>query len=199
MAQASTVGIVVPALFGRARVLRSSVGPGRARRPRGRSSEGFLVARQRVNGAAPGAKAFESSRLLQRTMLSAASAFLSINIWTGSPLLALWLGSRVAEEQALSFKPIAVVVLSLAVFTLAISVALGWVENRYRKVAGLPPREARMTWLRAFNAQREPVRHVPTSAPERVVTVVVYLAVIALVVWLVFFSGSSVSSEFYYA
>lgn len=159
-----------------------------------------MVRALRSGRAAPDAQGdTDALLLLKRVLLAGASAFLSINVWTGSPLLALWLGSRVAEERALSFKPIAVVMLSLAFFTLLILLALGWVENRYRGLAGLPTREGRMTWLRAFNAQREPVRHVPTSAPERVVTVVVYIAVIAFVVWYLFFAGSSVPSDFSYA
>jgi len=133
---------------------------------------------------------------LQRVAMAGATAFLSINLWTGSPLLALWLGSQVAEEQALSFKPLLVVVLSLAAFTLAISVALGWLESRYRLLVGLPLREGRLTWLRAFNAQREPVRHVPMSALERIVTVFVYIAVTALLIWFLFFAGSPLPSDY---
>jgi uncharacterized membrane protein len=130
----------------------------------------------------------------KRLLMAGASAFLSVNLWTGSPLLALWLGSQVSQQETLSFKPIVVVIAALAVFTVAISLALGWLEAHYRRLVGLPLRESRLTWLRAFNAQREPVLQVPTSAIERIVTVVVYVAVIALIVWLVLFAGSPLPS-----
>ncbi len=127
---------------------------------------------------------------LKRTLMAAATAFLTINLWTGSPLLALWLGSQVGEQQTLSLKPILVVILTLTALTLAISVALGWLEARYRRLVGLPLRENRLTWLRSFNAQSENVRNVPTSAIERIVTAIVYVAVIVLIVWFLFFAGS---------
>jgi hypothetical protein len=33
--------------------------------------------------------------------MAAASAFLAVNIWTGAPLLALWVGSRVVGRTVL--------------------------------------------------------------------------------------------------
>ncbi|HUH81259.1 MAG TPA: hypothetical protein VLZ06_08025 [Solirubrobacteraceae bacterium] len=136
---------------------------------------------------------------VKRVALAAATAFLSINLWTGSPVLALWVGSEAADERALSMTPLFVVVVTLLVVTLLISAALLWLEVRYRILADLPPREARLTWLRPFNAQREPVRQVATSLPERIVTLVVYLAVVLLLVWFVFFAGSPLGDYAQYA
>jgi len=133
---------------------------------------------------------------LKRTLMAAATAFLSINLWTGSPLLALWVGSEAAHQQELSMMAVFVVVLALAALTVAISVSLLWLEGRYRLLVGHPLREGRLTWLRAFNAQAEPVRHVPMSLLEHIVTVVVYIAVIALVVWFLFFAGSPLPSSY---
>jgi formate hydrogenlyase subunit 3/multisubunit Na+/H+ antiporter MnhD subunit len=127
---------------------------------------------------------------LKRALFAGATAFLSINLWTGAPLFALWVGSRAAEEQALSMSAVLVVVVVLAVLTLAMSVALLWLEGRYRRLVGHPLRENRLTWLRSFNAQREQVRRVPMSMVEHIVTVTVYVAVIALIVWFLLFAGS---------
>jgi hypothetical protein len=131
-------------------------------------------------------------RLLQlrRALFAAATAFLSINLWTGAPLLALWVGSQAADQQTLSMSAVFVVVLVLAALVAAMSVALLWLEGRYRRLVGHPLRENRLTWLRAFNAQREPVRKVPMSMVEYIVTAVVYVAVIALMLWFVLFAGS---------
>ena len=127
---------------------------------------------------------------VKRALMAAVTAFLSINLWTGSPLLALWVGSEAADQQTLSMMAVFVVVLVLAALTVAISVSLLWLDARYRVLVGQPLREGRLTWLRAFNAQDEAVRQVPMSLLERIVTVVVYVAVIALIVWFVFFAGS---------
>ena len=143
--------------------------------------------------------ALESRHMVKRALFAAATAFLSINLWTGSPVLALWVGSQAADERELSMTPLFVVIVTLAVLTVAISVTLLWLEQRYRLLVGLPAREARLTWLRSFNAQREPVRQVPTSMLERIVTVVVYVAVLLLLVWFVFFAGSPLSDYAGYA
>jgi hypothetical protein len=143
-------------------------------------------------GAEEGLEGAGPVRLLQlrRALFAAATAFLSINLWTGAPLLSLWVGSQAADRQTLSMAAVLVVVLVLAVLTVAMSVALLWLEGRYRRLVGHPLRENRLTWLRPFNAQQEPVRQVPMSMVEHIVTVTVYVAVIALIVWFLLFAGS---------
>lgn len=131
---------------------------------------------------------------LKRVVLTGTTAFLSINLWTGSPLLALWVGSQAADQQALSMTAVFVVLVTLVALTLAIGLALQWLEQTYRKVAGHPPRENRVTWLRSFNAQQEPVRKVPTSTLERTTTASVYLAVAVFLVWFFVFAGSPLPS-----
>jgi hypothetical protein len=37
---------------------------------------------------------------LKRYGLAALTAFIALNIWTGSPLLALWIGSQVQGEES---------------------------------------------------------------------------------------------------
>ena len=131
--------------------------------------------------------------------MAGATAFLSINLWTGSPLLALWVGSQAVGERALSMTAVFIVLVTLAVLTLAILAVLIRLDASYRELVGHPLREGRLTWMRSFNAQREPVRHIPTSLLERIVTAAVYIAVIALIVWLLFFAGSSVPDTLQYA
>ena len=127
---------------------------------------------------------------LRRALFAAATALLSINLWTGSPLIALWVGSKAAGESALSMASLFVVALTLAALTFAISAALLWLEERYRVLVGLPGREGRLTWLRPFNAPRKSLT-VQRSLLEHIVTAVVYLAVILFLVWFFFFAGSS--------
>jgi len=124
--------------------------------------------------------------------MAAATAFISINIWTGAPLLALWVGSQVSDQQVLSMKAVFVVVLVYAVLVVAMAVALTWLSNTYDELIGRPRTERRLTWLRSMRAEAE--GHVSSrvgiTAIERIVMISVYLAVIMLLIWFFFFAGS---------
>ena len=67
----------------------------------------------------------------RRVLLAAASAFVAVNIWTGAPLLALWVGSHLVSQTALSTRGVAIVlgVLTTAVFSLA--GVLSWLNRAY--------------------------------------------------------------------
>ena len=129
--------------------------------------------------------------------MAAATAFLSINIWTGAPLLALWAGSQVGNQTTLTMTAVFVVLIVLVMLVAAMAVALTWLNNTYDELIGRPRVERRVPWLRSMRA--EPEGHVSSrlgiTALERIVMASVYLAVIALLVWLVFFAGSSVAPQ----
>ena len=126
--------------------------------------------------------------------MAAATAFISINLWTGAPLLALWAGSQVGDQAVLSMTAVFVVLLVLAVLLAAMAVALTWLNNTYDELIGRPRAERRVPWLRSMRA--EPEGHVASrvgiTALERIVMLSVYLAVLTLLLWLVFFAGSMV-------
>jgi hypothetical protein len=117
-------------------------------------------------------------------LIAAATAFLSINLWTGAPLFALWVGSQFVGENRLSMTAVGIVVVTLAILLFSMSVALVRLNDAYRRITGHPLRENRMTWLRSFNLRRETVGEgIPTTLLERIVMWNVYIAVIALVVY----------------
>lgn len=134
------------------------------------------------------------SGLLQRVVLSALTIVISVNLWTGFPLLALYLGSRVSRGTQVSMGAIGVALLSLCVFTAVGVAALGRISSRYDRIAGRAPgpRQA-APWLRSMRAERatrdQPRR--PANAIETIVVVSVVVAVIAFEVWFFFFAGSS--------
>ncbi len=69
--------------------------------------------------------------MLKRAAMAAATAFLSINIWTGAPLLAVWVGSQVSGRSILSMKAVLVVILVLAALVVASAMALAWLNDTY--------------------------------------------------------------------
>jgi hypothetical protein len=126
--------------------------------------------------------------------IAGASAFLAINLWTGAPLLALWVGSQVGDQTTLTMTAALVVLLVLAASVAAIALALAWLNNAYDELVGRPPRRRRVAWLRSMRAEAEGdiSTRVGITALERIVTISVYIAVITLFIWLVFFAGSMV-------
>jgi hypothetical protein len=128
---------------------------------------------------------------LKRVSMAAATAFLAINLWTGAPLLALWVGSRAVGEKTLSMTAVFVVVVVLAALVFVMAVALTWLNNTYDELIERPRTERRAPWLRSMRAESEGhiSSRVGTTALEQIVTTSVYIAVIALLVWLVFFAG----------
>lgn len=130
--------------------------------------------------------------VLKRAAMAAATAFLAINIWTGAPLVALWVGSQVVGSTTLSMGAVFVVVIVLAVLVFGMAIALAWLNSSYDRMMGIPPRESRLSWLRTMNLEddEEEIIGMRVTALERIVVMSVYLAVIALLVWFFLFAGS---------
>jgi hypothetical protein len=135
----------------------------------------------------------------KRFGLAALMAFLALNIWTGSPLLALWIGSRVqGEESQASMAAFAAVIGSLAVFSIALYQALKYVMHAYQETTGtLPTVRTHAPWLRSMRGERPEYGGVrPTiSGAERIIVVTVLVAAVAFEVWFFFFSGSPIGGS----
>ncbi|HEY1833137.1 MAG TPA: hypothetical protein VGG08_01775 [Solirubrobacteraceae bacterium] len=135
------------------------------------------------------------TNLLKRLAMVAATAFLAINLWTGAPLFALWVGSRVVGDTTLSMKAVFVVVIVLAVLVFSMALALAWLNTAYDRLIGRPSREARMTWMRSMRAEGDAQERldIGMTALEQIVMASVYLAVISLLVWFFFLAHYSVT------
>jgi hypothetical protein len=129
---------------------------------------------------------------LKRAGMAGATAFITVNIWTGAPLLALWVGSKLVGRQALSMAAIGVVIIVLAVLVFLMAVALTWLNNIYDELTGRPRAERRATWMRSMRAEAEGhvSQRVGITALERIVMINVYIAVITLLIWFFFLAGS---------
>jgi preprotein translocase subunit SecG len=135
------------------------------------------------------------ANVLKRLAMAAATAFLAINLWTGAPLFALWVGSRVVGETTLSMQAVFVVVIVLAVLVFSMALALAWLNASYDRLIGRPSREARMTWMRSMRAEGDAQERqdIGMTALEQIVMASVYLAVISLLVWFFFLAHYSVT------
>src|SRR5947209_17462510 len=77
--------------------------------------------------------------LLERIALAAASMLVSINVCTGFPLAALWIGSLAANGNVFSWVGIITAIVSLAVLAALGVTALARLSARYDKLSGRPP------------------------------------------------------------
>jgi hypothetical protein len=136
---------------------------------------------------------------LKKVGLVAASALCTINIWTGAPLFAVWVGSKVQGSLGnLSMTAVFSVILVLAVMVFALGFLLTWINARYDALTGRPS-TARQTspWLRSMRDEREEDtrRKYGISPIERVVVGSVVAGVLAFEVWFFFFAGSSLPNQ----
>jgi hypothetical protein len=136
-----------------------------------------------------------SAQRLERVALTAAATLVSVNIWTGAPLLAVWVGSRVATSGSPSMTAIVIVLAVLGVLVFLLAIALTRLNAAYDRLTGRDVGARRTTaWLRPMAAEREhdARRREQMSPIERTVAVSVVLAVLAFEIWFFFFASYSI-------
>ena len=134
---------------------------------------------------------------LQRVGLQAAIALSAINIWTGAPLLAVWVGSRVSSSStSVTMAPVLLVIVVLFATCLALIYALSWASWRYDALTGRPQTVKRhVPWLRSVRGERvdwERDRQATTYL-ERILVIMVVLAFIAFEIWFFVASPSPIA------
>ena len=132
---------------------------------------------------------------LKKVGLLTASALCSINLWTGAPLLAIWIGSKVQGSlNNLSMTAVFSVVVVLAGTVFGLALLLTWLNVKYDELTGRPV-VARQTspWLRSMRDERgdETQRKYGIGGIERVVIICAVAGVLAFEAWFFFFAGSS--------
>jgi hypothetical protein len=133
--------------------------------------------------------------MAKRLALATLSAVVAMNIWTGCPLFAIWVGSRAVGSSGLSMGAVFLVVGVLAAGEIGLTFALTWLSARYDELTGRPPAARRTSpWLRSMRGEREELakRRQGVSPVERIVVVSVVLCVVAFEVWFFLFAGSSI-------
>jgi hypothetical protein len=136
---------------------------------------------------------------LRKVGLLIGMALASVNIWTGSPLMAVWVGSRVQNSgSTVSMGSIAIVALVLGGLSLALVQLLGLMQSAYDRLTGRR-RAVRRTlpWMRSMRGERphEQPEGVRPSPSELILIVCVVIAVIAFEIWFFFYSGSPIDQR----
>jgi hypothetical protein len=122
----------------------------------------------------------------------------ALNVWTGSPLLALWIGSRVQGSGPPQMGPIAVVVISFAAISFGLATLLARLGDTYDRMTGQPAQVHRhVAWLRSMRGERPQYegQHVQVTALEQVLIVMVVTCVLAFEIWFFFFSTSPIDQR----
>lgn len=135
----------------------------------------------------------------RRVLLLAGMILAALNIWTGSPLLALWVGSKVqANYSGLSMTAVGAVVIVLAAMVLLLVRAIAWLDVRYNEAVGRPPKARQVRpWLRSLAGKYgDPKKETQPLTPlERILVVMVVVVVVLFEVWFFFFAGSSLPQQ----
>lgn len=135
----------------------------------------------------PGDGTARPANLARRIAMAVVIALVTVNIWTGAPLAALWIGSLAAGGHALSMRGVCVVVIAFAALAYGLAVLLTWLNAIYDELAGRPPGGLGPVWLRnPAQSSSAVTRRARVTALEAIVVMNVYTAVIALVAWYVF-------------
>jgi hypothetical protein len=130
-----------------------------------------------------------------RTALVCLMAVVTFNIWTGGPLLALWIGSRVQGSGPPSMLAVAMTAVSLGVISYAMVRLLARIDAAYARLAGRGSSVSRhVPWLRSMRGERpHQQRHVHELSPLEIILIACVVLVVALFeVWFFFYSPSPI-------
>jgi hypothetical protein len=133
---------------------------------------------------------------LKRLLLLALMALASVNLFTGAPLFAVWVGSRV-QGDAVGLSMTAV--LSVVVVMALVCAALVWALNRmgaaHDALVGRAPERRQTPWMKPFNTGRAQTQAGSLRALDKILVGAVVLAGLAFETWFFFFAGSSLGSS----
>jgi len=132
---------------------------------------------------------------MKRLVVLTLMALVTLNIWTGAPLFALWVGSQLVHDQGqMTMGAAGAVVVTLGATCLALLAALGRLTVHYDEITGRPPRTRRQApWLRSLRGEHAhpTLEEQPLRPVEYILVAVVLVACTAFEVWFFFFAGSS--------
>jgi hypothetical protein len=136
---------------------------------------------------------------LTRVGLVAAMAVTSLNIWTGAPLLGLWVGSRLAGESGTSMRGVGAAAVTIFAVAIALTVLLGRLSASYDRATGRERAVRRhVPWLRSMRGERPHEDGDTESALTALDYILVGGVVICILIfeyWFFFLSGSPIDQR----
>lgn len=121
----------------------------------------------------------------------------TLQIFVGSPILSLWIASRIQGGGPPSLSALFIFVVCFAVFSYLLFQLVGWLSVRFDKASGVKPGpRQRARWLESLRGDRhegyEPQRLKPV---ERILVGIVIAVVAAFEIWFFFFSCSPIDNR----
>jgi hypothetical protein len=136
--------------------------------------------------------------ILRRVVLLSLIGLASLNLWTGGPLFALWVGSHTQGSGPLTMFSLLVVTVVLLGVSLGLVRLIAVLQSAYSRQTGDATHvRAHTPWLRSMRGERPvyPGERARVTAPEKVLVGVVIVAVVLAEIWFFFFSGSPIDQR----
>lgn len=130
---------------------------------------------------------------IKHLALTAAMWLTAANIWTGGPLLSLWVGSQTQGSGPPRMGSVAIVVLVMGAVCLGLVAALSWLGAAHERLTGRTSTvRDHAPWLRSMRGERPLYdgQASESSTLDRVVVGMVVLVAVLFEVWFLFFAGS---------
>lgn len=137
-------------------------------------------------------------RRLARLGVTIAMGVAALNIWTGAPLIALWVGSQTQGSGPPTMTSVGVVVVVFAALGYGLVILLGRLGRLHDRLAGTTPTvRAHAPWLRSMGGERELYEgeRPQLTGLERVLVVTVVIVTVVFEVWFLFYSTSPIDSR----
>ena len=131
----------------------------------------------------------------KRLLLVALMALASVNLFTGAPLLAIWVGAQVqGDAGGLTMTAVLSVIVVMALLCAALVSALNRMGAAHDALIGRPAERRQTTWMKPFNSGPAHAQHASLRTLDKVLVGAVVLAGLAFEAWFFFFAGSSIGS-----
>ena len=134
-------------------------------------------------------------RRLRATILIIGMVGGCLSIWTLSPLLWLWIASQVDKGGPPSMSAITVVIVGVALTTIAIGKGLATLQALYREIDGTRPTvKLHLAWLRSLRGERprERAGEVELTVLDAILVASVLIALGLYQYWFLFKAGSPI-------
>ena len=117
----------------------------------------------------------------------------SITMWLVSPVVWLWIASRMTSSSQPSLGPYLLVLVGMAVTAVIIGKFLGVINRLHMRVTGrLHDRREHATWNRSMRGERRSTTD--RGVLEQVMAISVGIALVLFGIWFFAFAGSSLPS-----